>query len=164
VYKFLLAIFGFALLVGMLAPSGGPDAPASSALQAREPGLFESAPYKETRLERKRDGHFYVTAYVEGTPVTFVVDTGASAVALTQEAARAIGLEFSPSEFEPVARTANGIAEGKRVTLSKVSIEGKDVTAVDAMIIENGDVSLLGQAYLSRISGVEMAGEYMILR
>ena len=73
-----------------------------------EPGLFESAPYKETRLQRKRDGHFYVTAYVEGTPVSFVVDTGATTVALTQEAARAVGLQFSPSEFEPVARTANG--------------------------------------------------------
>ena len=160
--KFAILIVVLALAVGIFMP-GKPNGPAATAA-ATPQGLFESAPYKETQLERKANGHFYATAYVNGTPINFVVDTGASMVALTQEDARAAGIEFSPEEFEPIAETANGVAKGKLLTLSKVSIEGKDVTEVDAAIMENGGQSLLGQSYLARISGVQMNGEYMILR
>jgi aspartyl protease family protein len=66
--------------------------------------------------------------------------------------------------LEPIARTASGIAQGKAVTLPKVSIEGKDVPEVEAMIIEGAEVSLLGQSYLARISGVQMNGDTMVLR
>jgi len=114
--------------------------------------------------KRRADGHFYVTAYVNGTPVTFLIDTGATVVALTQDDARAVGIDFSPDEFVPIARTANGLARGKEVTLGKVAIEGKEATEIDAVVMENGFHSLLGQAYLSRITGVQMNGDYMILR
>ena len=161
--KFAIIVLAFALLVGILVP-GRESTPSASAAAAGEPGLFEAAPYKETKLQREFDGGFYVTAYVNGAPIRFVVDTGASSVALTEEDARSAGIEFSSGEFEPVARTANGIARGMEVTLGKVSIEGKDVADVDGMIVEGAEVSLLGQSYLSRISGVDMAGDHMILR
>ena len=159
--KFAILIVVLALAVGIFMP-GKPAGPAAAA--SAQQGLFEAPPYKETQLERKPNGHFYATAYVNGAPIEFMVDTGASMVALTQEDARAAGIEFSPDEFVPIAQTANGVAKGKLLTLSKVSIEGKEVTEVEAAIMENGGQSLLGQAYLSRISGVQMNGEYMILR
>ena len=162
--QFIFMILGFAGLIGFVMPSGKPTAPAATAARAQTPGLFEPAPYKETELRRRSDGHFYVTADVNGAPTTFVVDTGATTVALTEADARAAGLVFSQAEFEPVARTANGIARGKSVNLSKVGIEGKEVTEVEAMIIEGAEVSLLGQSYLARITGVEMSGEHMVLR
>ena len=161
--KLVLWVFAVLIVIGMLARSDEPSAPAA-APQPAKLGLFEAAPYQETRLRQQANGHFYVTAYVNGTPVRFVVDTGASMVVLTEEAARAVGLQFSPGEYEPIARTANGIASGKRVVLSKVAIEGKEVTGVDGAIIEGAETSLLGQSYLARISGVEMSGEDMILR
>lgn len=162
--KFVFIVLAFAVGVGVLAPSKKPGAPASASSNAKEPGLFEAAPYQETRLQRKANGHFYVTAQVNGAPVNFIVDTGATSVALTETAARAAGIQFSENEFEPVARTANGIARGKEVTLRKVAIEGKEVTGVEAMIIEGADQSLLGQSYLARISGVQMNGDVMVLR
>jgi aspartyl protease family protein len=161
--KLVSGIFAFFIVLGMLARSDEPGAPAA-APQPAKLGLFEAPPYQETRLRRQVNGHFYVTAYVNGTPVRFMVDTGASMVALTEEAARAVGLQFSAGEFEPIARTANGMASGKRVILSKVAIEGKEVTGVDGAIVAGAETSLLGQSYLARISGVEMSGEDMILR
>ena len=162
--KLILVVVGFAIFVGLIMPSDKPSAPAANAAQAKPPGLFEAAPYKVTELRRRPNGHFYVTADVNGAPINFVVDTGASSVALTEADARAAGIQFSSAEYEPIARTANGIARGKAITLPKVSIEGKDVTEVEGMILEGSDVSLLGQSYLSRISGVEMSGDYMTLR
>ena len=167
--QLVLIVFVFAFGVAMLAPSGQPGAPAAapasaSAENTQAAGLFEAAPYKETQLVRRPDGHFYVTADVNGKPTTFLIDTGASTVALTESDARAIGLQFSSSDFEPVARTATGVARGKRVTLRKVGIEGKDVTEVEAMIVEGAHLSLLGQSYLARISSVQMNGDHMVLR
>jgi aspartyl protease family protein len=162
--KFLFIVFGLAVTVGLLMPSDKPSAAPARAATAEKGALFEAPPYRETELRRRPNGHFYVTAHVNGAPITFIVDTGASSVALTEADARAAGLDFSPEEYEPVARTANGIARGKALTLPKVSIEGKEVTEVDAMILEGADVSLLGQSYLARITGVEMNGDTMVLR
>lgn len=150
--------------VGILMPSDEPSAPAAGPAQAPKAGLFEASPYKETSLKRRPNGHFYVTADVNGAPITFVVDTGASMVALTEADARAAGVPFSEAEYEPIGRTANGIARGKAITLPKVAIEGKEVMEVDAAIIQGADLSLLGQSYLSRISGVQMNGDTMVLR
>jgi aspartyl protease family protein len=162
--KLLALVSTFAVAVAVLAPSDKPAAPAANAAPAQPAGLFEASSYKETELTRKPNGHFYVTAYVNGAPISFIVDTGASSVALTEDDARAAGLQFSKAEFEPVARTASGIARGKLLTLPKVSIEGKEVMEVEAMIIEGAEQSLLGQSYLARITGVQMNGDSMVLR
>ena len=159
--KYVLLVIGFGLVVCALAPSAEPERGAAA---PAPPGLFDAAPYKETELERESNGHFFVTAEVNGVPIHFMVDTGATMVALTQDDARTAGIDFSADEFEPIAQTANGIARGKMLTLGKVAIEGKEVTEVDAAIMENGNISLLGQAYLSRISGVQMNGDTMVLR
>ncbi len=162
--KLILSVIAFAIGVGLLMPSDKPAAPAATAARAEQTGLFERPVYKETELERRPNGHFYVTADINGAPINFVVDTGASSVALTEADARAAGIQFSAEEYEDVARTANGVARGKTLTLPKVSIEGKEVMEVDAMILEDADVSLLGQSYLARISAVQMNGDHMVLR
>jgi len=161
VLKYVFIVLAFGAAVGLMAPSSKPE-PAVAG--AGKPGLFEAPPYKETELKRQSNGHFFVDAEVNGVPIHFLVDTGASTVALTQEDARAAGIDFSADEFEPIARTANGIARGKMLTLDKVAIEGKEVMGVDGAIVENSDISLLGQAYHARISGVQMNGDSMVLR
>ncbi len=160
--KLIFLMLGLGALIGILAPSDRPAV--ATAAQTAKPGLFEAPAYKVTELKRYHDGHFYVTADVNGTPITFLVDTGATTIALTEDDARSAGLDFSSDTFEPVAKTASGIAEGKRLTLPKVTIEGKEVMEVDAMVIQGAERSLLGQSYLSRISGVQMNGDIMILR
>ena len=118
----------------------------------------------DTRVRRSPNGHFFVTALVNGQPVRFVVDTGATVVALTVEDARRIGVRFDPASFEVIGQGASGPVRGQQLHLSSVELDGKERLHVRAVVIEGGDVSLLGQSYLSRLNGVQMQGDQMILR
>jgi aspartyl protease family protein len=143
--------------IGILLPTGKPATPVAVASVA-------IGPARETLLERSGSGHFFVMGKVDEQMVHFVVDTGASTVALTVDDARRIGIPFSESEFTLVGRSASGDLFGKPVLLNSVSVDGKVVPHVRAVICQGLDVSLLGQSYLSRISAVQMNGDYMVLR
>ena len=142
--------------IGLVWPSAQTTAPAPARAEAAEP--------KETLLRRSNNGHIYVDGEVNGELVNFVVDTGASSVALPVETARRLGIAFSEGEFTVVGSGASGPVRGKVITLDRVSIDGKEARNVDGVIAEGLDQPLLGQAYLSRISSVEMSGEYMRLQ
>lgn len=143
--------------IGLAWPLDKPDgAPA-----AVQNGEF--AP-RETILERERNGHFYVHAKVNGELVRFLVDTGASGVALTVSDAQRVGIAFAPSEFEEIGRGASGLVRGKLVTLDQIEIDGKKVQNVSGAVLEGSDLSLLGQSYLSRLGEVTIRGDYMVLR
>jgi aspartyl protease family protein len=118
----------------------------------------------ETVIERSGNGHFYVDATVNGALVRFIVDTGATSVGLTEEDARRAGIHVPPSEFEVIGAGASGPVRGKRVTLARVSVGGKDVRSIDGAVVQGLHVSLLGQSYLSRIGSVSMSGSRMVLR
>lgn len=154
--KALLPVILLGAGIGLMMPSAKSPAPALAAVAEGQP--------EETLLERKDNGHFYVTADVNGHLVNFLVDTGASTVALTIEDAERLGVEFSRSAFTVVGTGASGPVRGQLVTLDSVVIDGKAVSQVDGAVIEGLDISLLGQAYLSRISSVQMSGDYMSLR
>jgi aspartyl protease family protein len=119
---------------------------------------------KETLLERSRDGHFYADGEVNGELVNFVIDTGAFGVVLPVETARRLNIPFEESEFQVIGSGASGPVRGKTVTLDRVSVDGKEVRRVEGAIAEGLDQPLLGQTYLSRLSSVEMSGEYMRLQ
>ena|SRR5215212_1507580 len=123
-----------------------------------------SEPRKVTELERSSSGHFYTHAKVNGQLVRFLVDTGATGVALTVEDAKRVGIEINPASFEIVGEGAAGPIRGKLVTLDSVEVEGKLVNDVSGAVLEGSNLSLLGQSYLTRMGEVQMTGEYMILR
>jgi aspartyl protease family protein len=118
----------------------------------------------ETRVRRSPNGHFFVTALVNGQPVRFLVDTGATTVALTVEDARRAGVAFDPASFEVIGEGASGPVRGQEMHLSSVELDGKERLHVGGVVIEGGTTSLLGQSYLSRLSNVQMRGDEMILR
>ena len=118
----------------------------------------------DTRVRRNRNGHFYVTALVNGQPVRFVVDTGATTVALTVEDARRAGVRFDPASFDVIGQGAAGPVRGQQLHLSSVELDGKERLHVRAAVLEGADVSLLGQSYLSRLNSVQMQGDQMVLR
>jgi aspartyl protease family protein len=119
---------------------------------------------RETTLERESNGHFYAHAKVNGELVRFVVDTGASTVALTVADAERLGIPINPATFEVVGEGASGLVRGERVMLESVDIDGKRVDNVRAVVLEGSRLSLLGQSYLSRMGEVQMKGDYMVLR
>lgn len=152
--KALIVTIGLGLVIGLAWPAG----------EQAEPAPVASGERRETLLEKERNGHFYTYAEVNGQPVRFVVDTGASFVALTVKDAKRLGIPFSPGEFEIIGEGASGLVRGKLVELDSVEIDGKRVTNVKAAILEGSRLSLLGQSYLSRMGEVQMRGDYMALR
>ena len=117
-----------------------------------------------TTLYRGPDGHFYADAQVNGTTVRFMVDTGATGVALSADDARRVGLPFFSSEFSAVGRGASGEVRGKIITLDRVTLGGKSVENVSGAILEGSEMSLLGQSYLGRMGSIEITGDRMVIR
>jgi aspartyl protease family protein len=165
--KPLICMILFGLVLGLSWPtqdasSGAGAATTAAAPEDADPFSRDAPP--ATSLRREGNGHFYVNAEVNGRIVRFVVDTGASIVALTEEDARRIGLRFDPSEFRVVGEGASGKVRGMPVMLSTVSVEGKKVHDVRGAIIQGGSMSLLGQSYLSALTEVNMSRDRMTLR
>ena len=114
---------------------------------------------------KSADGHFWAEATVNGKEVRFLVDTGASAVALTQTDAQRLGIVPASLNYTLTVTTANGQTRAAPVTLSSVAVAGAQVQNVDALVIENGlQSSLLGMSYLGRLSQFEATKTALILR
>ncbi|WP_374575994.1 TIGR02281 family clan AA aspartic protease [Phenylobacterium sp.] len=111
------------------------------------------------------DGHYWAEAKVDGKAVRFLVDTGASAVALTRQDAERLGFDVKDLNYAYRVTTANGQTRAAAVKLASVSIAGARIDDVEALVIEDGlDASLLGMTYLGRLSGFEATPTTLILR
>lgn len=113
-------------------------------------------------LQRESDGHFYVDARINGAQVHFLVDTGASGVALTRTDARSAGLALDTGT-EAVGEGASGKVMGQWVRLDRVELGGRTASAVEAVVLEGGTQSLLGQTVLREFD-IEVHGDEMVLR
>ena len=117
-----------------------------------------------TVLDRGRNGHFYADAYVDGTHINFMVDTGASVIALTGADASAAGLQWDPAAVRPIGSGASGTVYGVGAVLKQVEVGGIVQQDVPAVIIPDGlEVSLLGQSFLQRLNTVTIEGDRMVL-
>lgn len=111
-----------------------------------------------------RDGHFHLTAEVNGQPVRFMVDTGASSIALGPEDARRIGLDLDDLAYVGTAMTANGQVRTAPVTIEEIAIGDIVDRNVRAWVI-GGDLdgSLLGMSYLRTFARVSFEGDLLVL-
>ena len=115
---------------------------------------------------RSTGGNFSVVAQINGARVPFVLDTGASSVVLTQEAAKAAGLPLEVLSYSVSIDTANGRARAAPVTLDRLSVGGIEERAVPALIVQPGQLrtNLLGMSFLNRLESWEVRGERLMLR
>jgi aspartyl protease family protein len=115
-------------------------------------------------LRRGSDGHFHASIAVNGTPVRFMVDTGASDIVLSRQDAARVGLDPDGLAYLGRARTANGTVATAGVRLGLVEFGDFSDTNVPASVTDGGmDVSLLGMAYLDRFASIEISGDTMRL-
>ncbi|MBA4048559.1 MAG: TIGR02281 family clan AA aspartic protease [Sphingomonas sp.] len=172
---FLVAVVGAALglMVPLSPPLPPPLPPPGAAPPDRAGGAFSVAPIvvapplappSETVLDRTPAGHFVAVADVNTMPIRFVVDTGADIVALTEADARQANIAFDPLQYRVIGRGAAGDVRGQEVTLDSLVLDGKRATNVRAVVIEGGNVSLLGHTYLRQLQSVSIEGDRMRLR
>jgi len=116
-------------------------------------------------IRKASDGHYWATGQVNGADIRFLVDTGATAVALTPADARRLG--FSPHDLSYGYRvvTAAGKVRAATVRLASVSVGGARLENVDALVIEKGlDTSLLGMTYLGRLASFQATPQALVLQ
>lgn len=111
-------------------------------------------------------GGFSIAAQVNGARVSMALDTGASSVVLTQDAAKAAGLPLEVLAYTVTVDTANGRARAAPVTLDRVAVGGIVERSVPALIAPPGQlrVSLLGMSFLKRLDSWEVRGDRLLLR
>ncbi|WP_341748066.1 TIGR02281 family clan AA aspartic protease [Candidatus Tisiphia endosymbiont of Dascillus cervinus] len=119
----------------------------------------------ELVISRSNDGHFYVNAVANGIKIKFMIDTGASDVALTISDAKMLGFDLSKLNYTKTYSTANGTSRAAPVRLNSVEIgRGAFFRNVEAHIGTGGlDVSLLGMSLLERFKGFRIDRDMLIL-
>lgn len=165
------AILAVAVLSALISAQGMvsfASARATPAVAAQEATPVEAGPPASggaAQVAKAADGHYWAQAQVDGRWVRFLVDTGASAVALTGEDARRLGIDLAALEYDRPVITANGPTKAATVTLGHVSVAGARVEEVRAMVVPQGlQTSLLGMSYLGRLSRFEATPTALILR
>jgi aspartyl protease family protein len=127
------------------------------ALPADRPAMANAVP-------KASDGHYWADGDVDGEPVRFLVDTGATAVALTPNDAERLGIDLSRLRYGSSVVTAGGRTRAAPVRLAWVTVAGARLENVDALVIEKGlDTSLLGMTYLGRLSSFQATRQALFL-
>jgi len=115
-------------------------------------------------LRKSDDGHFWVTAQVNGRPMRFMVDSGATFTAISTEAAQAAGIGPSGLGLKTVIETANGMVEADRTTIEDLRVGSLAMRDHDVLISDGlGDTNLLGMNFLSELESWRVEGSSMIL-
>ena len=119
----------------------------------------------ELEIEPGQHGQFWIEAEVNGEPVNFLVDTGASLVVLGSETAERLGFDLDSLEYSGMAQTANGTAPIARVILDEIVMGDLTIGAVEAAVVKKPmATSLLGMSFLARLGSYEVRDGRLVLR
>ncbi|MEP7031797.1 MAG: TIGR02281 family clan AA aspartic protease [Pseudolabrys sp.] len=118
------------------------------------------------QVVRSNAGDFAVAAHINGSKVPMVLDTGASSVVLTQDAAKAAGLPIDMLSYTVNVDTANGRTRAASVTIDRLAVGGLTERAVPALVAMPGQLknSLLGMSFLNRLQSWEVRGDKLRMR
>jgi aspartyl protease family protein len=116
-------------------------------------------------IPRDARGHFATDGRIDGQRIDFMVDTGASLVALNEKSAARFGLRPARGDYTATVSTANGTIKAARARLAMIDLGGLVVRDVDAMVLPDEALSenLLGLSFLSRLKRFEYANGRLVL-
>ena len=143
-------------------------APASATPSARlavTPDTTGQAGFRSLSIPRDSRGHFETDGRIDGQRIAFMVDTGASVIALNESSAARFGLRPSRGDYRATVTTANGTVKAAPTRLAMVDIGGLIVRDVDAMVLPDEALSenLLGLSFLSKLKRFEYANGRLVL-
>jgi aspartyl protease family protein len=120
---------------------------------------------RSVNISRDGRGHFQTEGRIDGQRIGFMIDTGASVVALNETSAARFGLRPSRGDYNATVSTANGIIKAARTRIAMLDVGGLVVRDVDAMVLPDEALSenLLGLSFLSRLKRFEYANGQMVL-
>jgi aspartyl protease family protein len=125
-------------------------------------GTAPSSDRAQVTLAAGPGGHFVADGAVNGNPVRFLVDTGATSIALPARDADRLGIDFRKGQ-RGFSQTANGPVTVYKVSLDSVRLGDIELKSVDAIVIEQGlDIALLGMTFLNRVE-MKRDGQTMTL-
>lgn len=130
-----------------------------------DPDITASIP-NHVWVDRNASGDFNVRVQVNGASLPMMIDTGASSVVLTVDAARAAGLPVDLLKYDITIETAKGRSFAAAVVLDRIRIGNIVERRVPALVVRRGDLrmSLLGMSFLQRLDSFELRGQQMVLR
>ncbi|EKM93946.1 TIGR02281 family clan AA aspartic protease [Pseudomonas sp. JL972] len=124
-------------------------------------GAGYAAPEKtQLSVAKGVGGHYWIAGSINSQPVQFLVDTGATSVAINENQARRLGIDYRAAGQPLLVNTASGTAKAWRVRLNSVKVGAIDVLGVEAVVLEGESPSeaLLGMSFLGRVSWREDQG------
>jgi len=121
---------------------------------------------RTVEVSRGQGGNFVVLTQVNGARLSMILDSGASSVVLTHDAAKAAGLPLEMLSYSVAVDTANGRTRAAPVTLQSIAVGGLVEREVAALIAQPGQLrqSLLGMSFLNRLQSWEVRGDRLMLR
>jgi aspartyl protease family protein len=163
---FAVILAGLGIYMARMADNIQPARIAVASNQSRTPVVSDASPGRRSHtIARDSRGHFSTDGRVDGRRIGFMIDTGASVIALTESSAAQVGIRPSRSDYNAPVSTANGVVKGARARLASVDIGGLEVRDVEAMVLPDNVLSenLLGLSYLSRLRRFEYSGGKLML-
>ena len=150
-------------ILGQDTASNEPAAKIESAAQTIRTQTTQSA--SVVSIPKSRDGHFWTEARVNYGYINFLVDTGASVIALTPSDAQTAGIRLHELNYNGTVSTAGGDVPAAYITLDNVSVGHLALRNIRAVVIKDGlTQSLLGMSYLGELQKVEANPDSLILR
>lgn len=121
---------------------------------------------RRAQVVRPQGGDFTLAASINGVRVPMVLDTGASSVVLTEEAAKAAGLPIEILDYTVKVETANGRTQAAAVTLDRLAVGNLLERNVPALVVRRGQLknNLLGMSFLNRLESWEVRGDRLSMR
>jgi aspartyl protease family protein len=137
-----------------------------SELLISRPATISTGPGATVQVARARGGDFMAQAEVNGAAVNMLIDTGASSVVLTQEAAKAANLPLDLLKYDVAIETASGRTHAAAVVIDRIAVGGILERRVPALVSAPGELktSLLGMSFLNRLKSFEIGGGRLLMR
>lgn len=169
--RYVVTFAALAIVAGVIVPRFAAQMngarPAPTMMTARPVMPAEPAPSNSRSIVVPRDeqGHFRVEGRVDGRRLEFMVDTGASVIALTADDAAMLGIHPAEREFTAPVKTANGTVHAAPIQLGMVEIGDLVVRDVAALVLPDEALSenLLGLSFLSRLRHFEYSDGKLVL-
>jgi aspartyl protease family protein len=162
---FAAIIAGLGTVMAQMADKMAPALAHSAPPRAAVAETVAQSGSRSLRIPPDARGHFETEGRIEGQRIGFMVDTGASMIALNEASAARFGLRPTPRDYNARVTTANGTVKAAHTRLAMVEVGGIIVRDVDAMVLPDEALSenLLGLSFLSKLKRFEYANGTMVL-